>query len=149
MCKFNEEKYTEDAISEKVQYLKERDYYPWEILGDFAGLSGSMMRQVSEGNRVLKGTNLAMLMRGLLKKDGNARLFKVVLPDGYSLVKDGEVVANGCPNDEYIDGKEAISTFYNGHKTGNIDMMDEGIKQHEEVGRRMKAERARKAGRKS
>lgn len=146
MCKFNEEKYTEDAISEKVQFLKERDYYPWEILGDFAKLSGSMMRQVAEGNRTLKGANLAMMMRGLLKADGNARLFKVILPDGYSLVKDGEVIANGCPDDEYIDGKEAISQWYKGHNTGNVDVMDSAIESLEDVVKRMKAEKSRIAG---
>lgn len=149
MCKFSQEKYTKDAIANVIKKLHIADEYPYEILGDYAGLSGSMMRQIADGNRSLKGEYLIPLAMNLLMKDGNKRIANMVLPLDYAIVRIGDVKANGCPEDEVIDGGEALYMFRDGHKTSNVDVMDASIEQHEQVLERMKAERARKAGRKS
>lgn len=148
MNKFSQEKYTRDAISKLIEELHVTDKYPYEILGDYAGLSASMMRQVADGNRDLKAANFEMLKYNLAERDRNTRAYKIGTPAQYSFVRIGEVESNGCPKDEFIDGSKALHMFLEGYTSTNTDIIDEGITQAEQVLERMKAERARLAGRK-
>lgn len=146
MSKFSQSDYTKDAISQLIKKLHVADEYPYEILAEYAGLSASMMRQIADGNREMKACNFECLKFNLAEKEGNTRAFKIGTPPGFTVARTGEVIANGCPKDEYIDGGEALYLFISGHKSTNIDVIDKSIEQAEDVLKRMKAERARLSG---
>lgn len=148
MNKFSQSDYTKDAIAQLVKKLHVADDYPYEILAEYANLSASMMRQIADGNREMKAHNFECLKFNLADREGNTRAYKIGTPPGYSVVKIGEALSDGCPKDEYIDGGEALHLFLNGHKSTNIDVIDESIQKATDVVERMKAERARIAGKK-
>lgn len=146
MCKFSQANYTKDSITKIIKALHVTDEYPYEVLADYAGLSASMMRQIADGNRDFKAHNFEMLKFNLAEKDGNLRALKISIPSSFGLIQTGEVKANGCPDDEVIDGGEALYMFRDGHRATNIDVIDESIKSLEDVLKRAKAERARLEG---
>ena len=128
------------------QILSERDAKVTALeLADEAGVSRDMIYKVKNDRANLSHTRARALARYMLRQYDDRRLARCFLTSDYEAKRKdrGEVVSDGCVNDEAADANVALGHVVAEYRKGDKEDMTDAIHDLESVLHRLKVERDR------
>lgn len=114
-------------------------------LADEAGVSRDMIYKVKNDKANLSHSKARALSRYMLREYGDKRLFRCFGTSNYEIARknQGDVVTNGCVNDEAADASVALGHVVAEYREGDKKDMTDAIHDLEAVLDRLKVERDR------